>query len=80
MIVWAIWACGLCGRGGRLGCVAEVVVWLSCCKAVQWFVEGERGFTLEVKHPVTESLGWKKDFSLKKDFAKRFFITRWSFY
>ena len=59
MIVWPWLACGcvadagewLCGRGGR------VVVQLRL--ALQLFGEGHRGFTLEVKHPVTESLGWK---------------------
>ena len=41
----------MCARSGR---VAVQLSWV-----LQWLVEGQERFTLEVKHPVTESLGWK---------------------
>ena len=75
MVVRPKWICGcvvevgvrLCGRGGRVGvqmkwschCVVEMGVW-SFSEMVHLGGNVNGRSLQEVKHPVTESLGWEK--------------------
>ena len=68
---WPRWACGCVAEGGEWMCARSGRVAVQLRWALQWFVEGGGGFTLEVKHPVTESLGWKTSFLGRRGLYKQ---------